>query len=303
MVFGLAYQLPTLPLFGYYPFDTRRYFTTCQTLLDRGVVTPDQIYVPQPVDRATLRRVHDAEYLDDLEDPARVAEFFEAPALADLPRATVVAIVDAFRHATGGTLLAAREALRWGFAVNLAGGYHHAKPRHGEGFCLFADIPLSIAELRAEGRIHRALVIDLDVHQGNGTVVCLWGDRETFTFSMHQEHIYPEPKEDSDLDVDLPAGTDDATYLALLDRYLPEVFERAQADLVYYVAGCDVLDADPLASLALTETGVIERDRRVVMACRDRGLPVVMTLAGGYSPQAGRLQGDSIVALLQALAS
>ena len=211
-----------------------------------------------------------------------------APKLLDL------GVLAAFRHVAGGTLLAARQALRYGIGVNIGGGYHHATPDAGEGFCIYADMPIAIRTLQAEGKIRRALVIDLDVHQGNGTAICLADDDQTFTFSMHQGNIYPIPKAKSDLDVELDAGTGDDAYLRILTSHLDALLEKARPDIVFLQAGCDTLAGDPLASLEMTEEGIVERDAMVIDACVRRKVPVVMTLGGGYSSEAWKAQFHSI---------
>ena len=162
------------------------------------------------------------------------------------------------------------------------------------GFCIFADMPIAIRVLQAEGKIKHALVIDLDVHQGNGTAVCLADDNTTFTFSMHQGNIYPRPKEKSDLDVELASGTDDKTFLAILAKHLDKIIKVAKPDIVFLQAGCDTLDGDPLASLKMSAKGISKRDMMVIDACVKHKIPVIMTLGGGYSPTAWQVQFKSI---------
>ena len=191
-------------------------------------------------------------------------------------------------------MLAGRLALYHGIAINLAGGYHHAKPDRGEGFCIYADMAIAIRELRAAGLIRRALVVDLDVHQGNGTAEIFAGDDAVFTFSIHEDDIYPIPKARSDLDVELPAGTTDEQYLAALRAHLPGAIDSARPDVVFLQAGCDTLAGDPLARMRMTPEGIAARDGEVIDACVRRGIPVVMVLGGGYSPQAWEAQYLSV---------
>jgi histone deacetylase 11 len=286
-----------------HPFDTHKYRRIHEGLVRDGLADPRTTHAPEPLSEDDLLRVHTRRYLDGLKSAAGVSEALEFPQIANLPQSVLAdAVVTPHRTASGGTLLAARLAAS-GFpvSVNLGGGYHHAMPDHGEGFCLFADVPIAIRHLQAEGKIRRALVVDLDVHQGNGTAVIFSDDERVFTFSMHQRDIYPVPKALGDLDVEIEAGTGDSEYLGLLSEHLPETFRRSDPEIIFFLAGCDVLAGDPLAGLSLTERGVVERDWTVVDSCIQRNLPVVMTLAGGYSKDSWRVQHHSLRSLLRRL--
>jgi acetoin utilization deacetylase AcuC-like enzyme len=170
----------------------------------------------------------------------------------------------------------------------LAGGTHHAFADHGEGFCVLNDVAIAIAQLRLEAAIGRAAVIDLDVHQGNGTAAIFEHDEEVFTFSMHGERNYPLAKMHSNLDVPLRNGVGDAEYLEALGQHIPAVLDRSDADVAFYLAGVDVAAGDRYGKLALTENGIRERDRLVIEAVRARGVPLVMVLAGGYAATRAR---------------
>jgi len=183
----------------------------------------------------------------------------------------------------GGTCAAAERAVVDGVAANLAGGTHHAFPDHGEGYCVFNDIAVSIRSLQARGRIERALVIDLDVHQGNGTAAIFADDPRVYTMSLHGEHNFPFRKQRSSLDVGLPDGTGDEVYLDVLVRHLPRVLEAARPDLVYYQAGVDPLASDTLGRLGMSHQGLYARDAFVLEGVRRAGLPLVLTLGGGYA--------------------
>lgn len=189
-------------------------------------------------------------------------------------------------HTTGATVAAARAAAggQTPIAVNLAGGTHHAFRDRGEGYCVFNDVAVAVHLLRAEGRLQSALVVDCDVHQGNGTAAFFAQDREVFTCSLHGQKNYPFKRERSDLDVELPDGTRDAAYLQALDRALYQIFAcRQRWDLVFYLAGADPYEHDTLGRLALTRQGLAERDYRVLTRCRELDLPVVVLMAGGYA--------------------
>jgi acetoin utilization deacetylase AcuC-like enzyme len=191
-------------------------------------------------------------------------------------------VLAAFRSMTGGTLLAARRALPHGAAVNLGGGFHHAFADRGEGFCLLNDVAVAIRALAREGLVRRFAVIDCDLHQGNGTARIFQGDPAVFTFSIHQEDLYPI-KEVGDLDIGLEAGATDGDYLGALDRVLPAILDAHAPELVFYVAGADPYEEDQLGNLCLTREGLGRRDRLVFGAAAERGLPVVAVLAGGYA--------------------
>jgi len=191
------------------------------------------------------------------------------------------------RHSVGASIAAARAALDEGVAANMAGGTHHAYADKGSGYCVFNDVAVAARLMQSEwSRRHRntlkVLVIDLDVHQGNGTAAIFRGDDTVFTFSMHGARNFPFRKEASDLDVDLPDGCGDVDYLAALDRALDEVWRRAQPGLAFYLAGADPHEADRLGRLKLTYDGLAERDRRVLAALRERRIPVALSMAGGY---------------------
>jgi acetoin utilization deacetylase AcuC-like enzyme len=252
-------------------------------LLERGIARPEQIMQPEEASLEDLARVHTPAYLHALEhgelSPAEQRRI-GVPWSARLWRRS--------RLAVQGTLDASRAALGTGIAGNLAGGTHHAFAGHGEGFCVLNDVAVAIRALQAERRIERALVVDLDVHQGNGTAAIFAGDASVLTFSMHGEHNYPAQKQRSSVDVGLPDGIGDAQYLEALDRHLPEVIAAARADIVFYLAGVDVVAGDRYGRFALSDAGLLARDQRVVAATRRAGLPLVITLAGGYAATAER---------------
>lgn len=196
------------------------------------------------------------------------------------------AMVERSRRSAGGTIMALRAALAGeGVAVNLAGGTHHAGPARGGGYCVFNDAAVAARHVQAHGLARRVLVVDLDVHQGNGTAEIAAGDPSLYTFSMHAARNYPAVKPASDLDVALPDGTGDADYLDALARHLPRAIAAAGADAVVYLAGADPYAGDRLGHLALSKAGLAERDRQVFAACARHGLPVAVCMAGGYAPE------------------
>jgi acetoin utilization deacetylase AcuC-like enzyme len=261
---------------GIHVFPMEKFGLLRQRLVDAGDVAVDAFLEPVPASREDLLRVHSAEYLDDLERLRWTLRTMSA----ELP--LTAGIVHAYRLAAGGTTLAAREALTRGFGINLGGGFHHACPDHAEGFCYLNDIAVAIRALQHEGGVRRAAVVDCDVHQGNGTARAFRGDDTVFTFSIHQQRNYPTPKEPGDLDVGLEDGTGDAEYLERLESALGRVWESAP-ELVIYQAGADPYREDQLGGLALTIEGLAARDLMVLEGCARRGVPVAVTLGGGYA--------------------
>jgi acetoin utilization deacetylase AcuC-like enzyme len=193
------------------------------------------------------------------------------------------AVVRGFWLAAGGSILAARRALKDGFGINIGGGFHHAFPGHGEGFCMIHDVAVAIRRLQADGAIRKALVVDTDVHQGNGTAAIFASDDDVFTISLHQQNNYPEPKPPSDIDVNLADGTGDEEYLELLDKALADAFRRFAPDMIFYIGGADPYREDQLGGLWLSMRGLQERDALVFAEARVRGLPVAVAFAGGYA--------------------
>jgi len=232
---------------------------------------------PQAATREELELVHTPEYLDDL----LAARWTARTASSEM--ALTEGIAHAFLLGAGGSVAAARLALeRGGPAMNVGGGLHHAFPGHAEGFCYVNDVALAVKAMLHEGRVERAAVIDCDLHQGNGTAVIFAGDADVFTFSIHEEHLYPV-KQRSDLDVGLPSFAGDDVYLPPLRKYVPQILEKHRPEFVAYVAGADPYAGDQLGTLQLTLEGLIERDRIVLGGCRERGIPVAILLAGGYA--------------------
>ena len=295
VIYSYNYRISLYGLEKLHPFDIRKYEKIYMALVEDGIIKSDDVFVPSPITDEDILLVHSEDFLKSLDDSDKLAEYLEAPQVAYLPASVIrEKMILPFRFAAAGTILSAREALKCGLAINIGGGYHHAKPEQGEGFCIFADIPIAIRKLQKEGKIKTAMVFDLDVHQGNGTAVCLANDDSTFTFSMHEGDIYPIPKENSDMDVELLEGEGDKEILPKVEKYLNKVFEINHPDILFYVAGCDMLNGDPLASIEMTENGIIKRDAMVINECRKRNIPVVMVLAGGYSSNAWHVQYESI---------
>jgi acetoin utilization deacetylase AcuC-like enzyme len=280
---------------GAHVFHMGKYAKVRDGLVARGLIDQAALVEPAPAGWNDLALVHSAEFLEKTRTGG-----FRASELALLELPWSPSIAEGFRLMTGGTIAAARLAvdagarlnrradaasgseLRLAAAANLGGGFHHAFPSHGEGFCLYNDVAVAIRVLQRDGVIRRAAVVDADVHQGNGTAFIFDGDPTVFTFSIHQEHNYPHVKPRGSLDVGLPDGTDDREYLRALERALPAVV-AAEPDLIVYVAGADPFMEDQLGGLCLTFEGLRGRDFLVLSAARDAGVPVAIVFAGGYA--------------------
>ena len=262
---------------GPHVFPTVKYRLVKDLLLEEGTLDQACLRRPDAASPADLRHVHTPEYL------ARVMEgrFSSSDErLLELPFSS------ALRHASlfccGGTTLASRLAIERGVAVHLGGGFHHAFADHGEGFCLLNDVAVAAETLRAEGKVRRVAVADLDVHHGNGTAAIFRHEPAVFTFSMHQEANYPFVKPSGDLDVGLENGLGDEEYLERLRHHFPTVLNH-QPDLVIYLAGADPFLDDQLGGLRLSMEGLRARDGMVLSSCREAGIPVAVVLAGGYA--------------------
>ncbi|MCY7379511.1 MAG: histone deacetylase [Gemmatimonadaceae bacterium] len=267
----------TFPLPPGHRFPVEKYAMLRERVVAEGVVSAERVLDPVAASDEMLRLVHTADYVERF-----VAGALSAAEVRRLGFPWSPALVERSRRAVGGTVAAARHALGHGTGMNLAGGTHHAFADHGEGFCVFNDVAVAIRTLQSEGVIRRAVVLDLDVHQGNGTHSIFAGDDTVFTFSMHGGRNYPFEKVAGTLDVHLDDGTVDADYLRVLEHALPEVLHAARADLVFYLAGADPHEGDRLGRMNLTFAGLERRDAMVMQACREVGLPVAVMIAGGY---------------------
>ncbi|HKE01482.1 MAG TPA: histone deacetylase [Planctomycetota bacterium] len=267
-----------VPLPDGHPFPMRKYRVLRELLVAEGTLREEDVADPGLVSREDAETAHDPEWVDAV-FAARVDREMEKR--IGLP--VTPALSARARAAAAATLGAARAALRDGIASNLAGGTHHAGRARGAGFCLLNDLAIAALVLRRDGAVRRVAIVDLDVHQGDGTHEILAGRRDAFTFSMHGARNFPRVKVAGDLDVELPDGAGDEVFLDALDRDLPRVLDGFGPDLVLYQAGVDPLRGDRFGRLALSHGGLRERDRRVIASCRARGIPVATVLGGGYA--------------------
>lgn len=269
-----------LPLPEGHTFPMAKYRRLRERLLEEGVVSDTDLLVPDPAPWDALRLAHDPAYVEAV---ANGTLSREAQRRIGFPWSP--AMVERSRRSVGATLAAAAEVLGGErVSANLAGGTHHAFHDRGEGYCVFNDVAVTAHVLLRGGHIHRATVVDCDVHQGNGTAAIFRDDPRVFTMSLHGAHNFPFRKEVGDLDVTFEDGAGDVEYMAALTHHLPHVLDATTPDIVFYLAGADPYEGDRLGRLKLTVDGLLERDRYLFEQCRRRRLPVVVAMSGGYAP-------------------
>jgi len=269
---------------GHHSYPMDKYRLVAERLVSDQTLSPEELLEPEAASLDDVLRVHTPDYAH-----AFINGTLERKAQLRLGLPWSPELVRRAFAVLGGTYGAARAALEDGVAANLAGGTHHAFADHGEGYCIFNDHVVVLRRLRMENLVQRVLIVDLDVHQGNGTAVLCQDDAKVFTFSMHSETNYPARKERSSWDIGLADGTTDERYLHILAHALPYILERFAPDLILYQAGVDVLAGDRFGKLALTMAGVGERDRLVCEFTRRAGIPLVVTLGGGYARDINRI--------------
>lgn len=277
MLFAWSSASYMVPLPPGHRFPMAKYRLLKERVIGDGIIPASRVLEPDRAPVENVRLVHTERYVEDI-DRGRL----DAAAERRLGFPWSPALVERSYRSVGGTIAAAHAALENGIAINLSGGTHHAFADHGEGFCVFNDVAIAIRALQREQRLARAVVIDLDVHQGNGTNAIFAGDERVYTFSMHGAKNYPFHRVPGCVDIELPDGTDDGAYLDILAAALPNALRAAGAQLVIYLAGADVLAGDRLGRLGLTQAGMARRDALVLEACREIGLPVAIVLGGGY---------------------
>jgi len=263
---------------GAHVFPSQKFRLIAEELVSSGIAAADDFLTPQPASDEDLLRVHTASWVNKLKTGALTASEImklEVPYSPELAEAVWLA--------AGGTILAAQSALQDGFGSNLSGGFHHAYANHGEGFCAIHDVAVAVRRLQSDGDIKKAMIIDTDVHHGNGTAAIFTGDSSVFTISIHQVNNYPADKPPSTVDLDMRDGARDDEYLAALIPTVERCVDKFKPDMIFYVGGADPYSEDQLGGLLLTKVGLKRRDREVFEAARSRAIPVTTALAGGYA--------------------
>ena len=261
-------------------FPMIKYELIKEQLLYEGTITEDNLFDPGLIDEEIVRLTHDATYLQRVKSQALTKHEIRRigfPMTEKLYKRSL--------SSSCGTLYAVKNALRYGIGFNTAGGTHHAFKAKGEGFCILNDIAISSNWLLNTNEVQKILVVDLDVHQGNGTASIFENNSKVFTFSMHGADNYPLKKEKSDLDIGLKAYTEDETYLGYLKHHLPRLIESEKPDFIFYQAGVDIIESDALGKLNVSRQGCKQRDEIVLEACYNNGIPVAVSMGGGYSPR------------------
>ena len=273
IAFSPIYEYP-LPKGHRFPMD--KYSLIPQQLIYEGTVQDKQFFHPDPISEEIILLTHSAKYWEDLKNQTLSEKEIRAIGFPMTPL-----LVERGRHIAAGTLQCVEYAIKHGISMNAAGGTHHAFKEKGEGFCVFNDIAIAANHL-----IHsNKLIVDLDVHQGNGSASIFNGQGQVFTFSMHGAKNYPFRKEASHLDIGLPDGTEDEAYLKILFNILPRVIDQHRPELIFYQAGVDILTTDRLGRLSVSREGCRKRDKYVMEICKKNKIPLVVTMGGGYSPQ------------------
>ena len=267
-----------LPLPEGHKFPMAKYSGLRERILAEGIIAPENLHEAPAASLDDLRLVHDPSYVEAVVSGTVARDIQRRIGFPWSPE-----MVERSRRSVGATIAAARVALDDGVAANLAGGTHHAFADRGEGFCVFNDVAVAARVLQRDHGVRRIAVVDLDVHQGNGTAAIFKDDQSVFTFSMHGEKNFPFKKEVSDLDVALPDGTSDDQYLTTLRLHLDDVVNRHRPDFVFYLAGADPFEGDRLGRLKLTIDGLRSRDEIVLRTCARAGLPVAISMSGGYA--------------------
>jgi acetoin utilization deacetylase AcuC-like enzyme len=290
-VLPLVYHpLYSAPLPSSHRFPMAKFTLLHQLLLGRNLVQDQQIHRPVSISRRDLESIHDRDYHRDF---CRGSLSREAQRRIGLPATRP--LVHRTWLAVGGTLLTARLALDTGLACHLAGGTHHAHPGFGSGFCIFNDCAVAAAVLLMQNVVQQVLIVDLDVHQGDGTAACFQADQRVFTLSVHAQSNFPLRKVSSDLDIPLEDQTEDAAYMAAIGDQLPHLLDRLHPDLVLYNAGVDPHRDDRLGRLCLSDQGLLHRDRLVIDACLRRNIPVATVIGGGYDELAPLVERHALV--------
>ena len=263
---------------GAHVFPSQKFRLIYEMLLNEGLAKKEDFLRPEPASDEDILRVHTADWVRKLKTGTLTASevmLLEVPYSAEL--------VEAVWLAAGGTILAGKMALRDGFGSNLSGGFHHAYPEHGEGFCAIHDVAVAIRELQADGAIKKAIVVDTDVHHGNGTAAIFHNDPTVFTLSIHQLNNYPGHKPPSNVDLNMDDRVEDEEYLGALTPAVQQALDSFRPEILFYVGGADPYCEDQLGGLSLTKEGLKKRDCSVFEEARRRGIPVATTLAGGYA--------------------
>jgi len=298
IVFHRNYDISCYGVEKLHSFDSKKYGKVVEHLQKNCNIMPIQLHEPRKISDEQLASIHTRSYLNSLQSSSTIAQIVGIPPVSLVPNSVLQRyLLDSMKYATGGTLLGAQLALKHGWAINLSGGYHHAKAHEDGGFCVYADIPLAIKHLRKKKPKLKVLVVDLDAHQGNGHEDILKNDKRSFVFDMYSDQNYPydlKVRKYIDFNFPLASNMGDKEYLKILKRELPKAVEKVKPHLIIYNAGTDILSMDPIGKLSISPRGVIERDAFVFSCAKEKKIPILMVLSGGYSSESAGVIGRSI---------
>lgn len=301
IIYSPEYDISFAGLERLHPFDSCKWSKVYRFLLESGMVTKETITEPLEVTREELLEVHTPQYLDSLNSSSTVAAVVEIPPAAIIPNVLLRnRVLRPFRFHTGGTVLAGKLAKERGWAINIGGGFHHSYGEQGGGFCVYADITLSVKLMLEKLGISKVMIVDLDAHQGNGHERDFWNDERVYIMDMYNKWIYPgdhQAKAAIKKKIELDINTQDEEYLECLRSELPAALEEFIPDMIVYNAGTDILVGDALGRLNVTPEGVIERDEIVFREAKRRNIPIFMVTSGGYQRTNARVIADSILNL------
>ncbi|MEW6040599.1 MAG: histone deacetylase [Elusimicrobiota bacterium] len=310
IIFSKNYDVTLFGIEKLHPFDTEKFSKTHKYLMKKLKLRKDQFYSPEMISEEDLLLVHTTGYLASLNTSHNIAKIIELGILALFPNYILnERLLKPMKYATGGTVLAGELALKYGWAINLSGGYHHAKADSGGGFCFYADVPVAVYKLWKDNPKLKVLIIDLDAHQGNGNESIFRDDPRVDIFDVYNESIYPFDEEVKKyIKYHFPIKTDaewfrnnqcDEKYLALLQKNIPVAIEKSKPGLIVYNAGTDIYQKDPLGSMGISEEGIIKRDEIVFKNALKNKIPVLMILSGGYTAESAGIIAGSIDNILK----
>ena len=299
VIFSTSYDIGAPGMQKLHPFDMKKYSHVFNELVRRGLIERGQEMAPKKMAPADLASVHTKEYLGTFDDKTKLAQIFEVPLVAKLPLwLTKKIILDPMLHQAGGSVMAGHEAMKTGWAINLGGGFHHAAADRGHGFCAIADITIAINKLRAENAgVKKVMIVDLDAHQGDGHERDFKNDKDVYILDMYNRDVFPgdmDGRKRMNIDGGVASGMQDAEYLEKLKDALAKAKAEFKPDVIFYVAGSDIMTGDPLGALSVSPAGMIKRDEMVFGHALAEKIPVVMMLAGGYQPDNAGFIADSI---------
>ncbi len=298
IIYSNRYNISVLGVEKFHPFDTKKFEKVINHLKKNMNITENQLIAPKKVTKEELLLVHSKNYLDSLENSLNIAKVVEIDTIKYLPYKILYSgLLEPMLYGTGGTILGVKVAKKYGWAINISGGYHHAKSDSGEGFCFFADIPIAINIFWKEQPNTKFLIIDLDAHHGNGVASVLGNHKNISILDIYNKDIYPHDDSTKKLvkyNIPIEPKTSDKKYLQLLEENLKRAIKNEKPDFIIYNAGTDIFEFDKLGNLSISEEGIIKRDETVFKHAFKSKIPILMVLSGGYNKKSGEIIGKSI---------